>query len=320
MEGELRQIKTDKYTIKSGHIDVGHGHKVYYEQWGNKNVKTPILTFHGGPGGQYKPSYRTAFDPNKHQVIFFDQRGCGNSLPYGRWHHNKTQDLIEDAKKIIDTLKIKRVYLAGGSWGSTLALLFNISYPDVVAATLIRGVFTATSAEINYLDSGQFQKFYPEIWDSFVASVPQSHHNNPAAYHYSQLKSKDQARVIESAKAFDALERPLLNFDWEGPIPDWRADSGINDPYDYVPYQIYGHYLESNCFLSQNFILNQASKINNPVYIVQGRYDMVCPPVTAYRLHQQLVNSYLYMTLASHGNDSENRNLYRSIIESTFTN
>lgn len=315
---DIKQVKTDKHTITSEHIDVGHGHIVYFEQWGNEKAKTPILTFHGGPGGQYKPSHKTAFDPGKHQVIFFDQRGCGNSLPYGRWHHNKTQDLVEDAKKIIDHLKIKQVYLAGGSWGSTLALLFNIAYPKLVKANLIRGVFTGTKEETDYVDKGQFQKFYPEVWDAFVASVPKGSRSDPAAFHYARLKSKDPKQVIASAKALDALEGPLLGYDWQGTIPAWRADAKTEDEYDYVPYQIYGHYLANDCFLPQNYILKNASKIKNPVYIVQGRYDMVCPPVTAYRLHQALKDSYMYTTLASHGNDSENRNLYKSIIETVF--
>lgn len=313
---DLREIKTDKYTIKSGHLDVGHGHRVYFEQWGNPKAETPILSFHGGPGSCYSAHHKHNFDPHKHQLIFYDQRGCGNSLPYGRWHHNKTQDLIDDAVRVLDELGVKKVHLWGGSWGSTLALIFNIQHPQKVKTNTVRGVFTGTQPEIDYLDKGQFQKFYPEVWDRFVASVPEKYADNPAKYHYQVLASSDQEAIVASSKALEELEGPLLGFDWKGYSPDYAAQEDTE--YDYVPYLIYAHYLRNSCFLPKDYVIKNAHKIQNPLYIVQGRYDMCCPPVTAYRLHQAVAGSKLIMTLASHGHDPENRTALKTLITTLY--
>ena len=316
----MKTIKTDEYTIKSGHLSVSNGHNIWYEQWGNPKSKIPVLSFHGGPGSQYKPHHKYNFDPEIHQVISFDQRGCGNSLPYGELKYNNTQELIKDAKLILEHLNIEKVYLFGGSWGSTMALLFNIDYPDIIEATIIRGIFTGTKAEISYVDKGLFKNFYPAVWERFVNSVPKSHKNNPAKYHYRQLNKTDNKSNIRSSKALEELEWPLLGFDWLG-FNDIKIDKDPTQKlleYDFVPYKIYAHYMQNNCFLSGNYIIENCIKIKNPVHIVQGRYDMVCPPITAYNLHKTLQNSELYITLSSHGNDPETRSVLKTLIKTTI--
>lgn len=317
----MQTVKTDNYTIKSGHLDVGDGHKIWYEQWGNSQAKTPILFFHGGPGSGFKPHHKSNFDPRQHQLIGFDQRGCGNSLPYGSIIHNTTQDLLLDAIKLLKYLKINRIYIHGRSWGSTLACLFTIKYPEYVIATLISGIFTATQAEIDYLDKGYFKNHYPEVWEQFVHSVPKSYADNPAEYHYKRIAGTDKKAIETSAKALSDLESPLLQFDWTGYDNSIKPDLDPNKPkeeYDPVPYKIYGHYLQNACFLDPNYIMKNASKIKSPVYIVQGRYDMCCPPVTAYNLHKTIERSKLFMTLGSHGQDPENRIALKTIIETVF--
>ena len=183
-----RTVKTNRYTISEGWLDVGDGHKIYYQQWGNKNAKTPILTFHGGPGGEFKLKYANIYDPKVHQVIFFDQRGCGNSIPYGKINNNETLSLIEDAKKILDHLGIEKVYLLGGSWGSTLVLLFGIKFNNLVRAIITGGVFLGTKSEINYLDWGGFSNFYPEVWEKFKSTRTGSDPMQVAAEHYKILE------------------------------------------------------------------------------------------------------------------------------------
>lgn len=312
----LRNDYTDQYTIKSGHLDVGHGHKIYYEQWGNKQSKVPVVFFHGGPGAHYKAAYKNSFDPKFQQVIFFDQRGCGNSFPYGRIEHNTTQDLIADTKKLLDHLHIKKVNLLGGSWGSTVALLFNIAYPDIVKNTIIRGVFLGSQDQIAYVDSGHFKTFYPEVWARFIASVPERYRSSPAAYHYKMLHSNDKKKVIASSKALSDLETPLLRFEWKGYT--MLQPKTKDEDFDHVPYLIYGHYLSHKCFLPENYIMSNVNSIHNPVYIVHGRYDMVCPIITAYELDKSLQNSKLYITHASHGNDPENAMATKILIDHVF--
>lgn len=319
---KLKETQTDSRTIKSGHLDVGQGHKVYYEQWGNKKAKTPILFFHGGPGSNYKWRHKRLFDPDVHQVIFFDQRGAGNSLPYGKLEHNTTDHLIEDAAKILKHLGVKHVYAYGVSWGSTMATLFTIRRPKQVRATIVGAIFSGSQTEIDYIDKGYFGRYYPEVWERFVASVPKSFADSPASYHYEQLKKGSPKDIVDSAKALEDLELPLLMFDWPGyehsnTIRD--KEPGDKEEYDYVPYQIYSHYLSQGCFMPDKHVLTKASGIKTPFAIVQGRYDMVCPPAAAYELHKAIPKSKLYITLDSHGSsDHENRTVTRTLIDAMF--
>lgn len=317
---DIRELQTDNFTIKSGHLDVGGGHKIYYEQWGDPNATVPILSFHGGPGSNYKASHKNLYNPHVHQVIFFDQRGCGNSLPYGKLENNTTDDILSDAVKILEHLGIKQVYTTGGSWGSTLATLFTIRYPKKTKATIVGGIFTGTKHEIEYVDKGYFKNFYPEVWERFVASVPESYQDNPAAYHYDKIANGAKIEITTSAKAFAELEIPLLQFDWQGygqTIPDKKPDEG--ETYDNVPYQIYAHYFSQRCFLPEGYILKESANIKTPFAIVQGRYDMVCPPKTAFELHRAIPHSKLYITLGSHGaSDPENRSVKRALVDTMF--
>jgi proline iminopeptidase len=312
---ELREDKTDKFTIKSGHLDVGGGHKVYFEQWGNKNAKIPILYFHGGPGSRYKTKHKLPFDPNRHQVIFFDQRGIGNSLPYGKTEDNETKELTADSIKILDHLKIKKVYLYGSSWGSTLALLINIEHSKRVVANVINGVFTASRNEIQNIYDGRSAYFYPDIEEKFIASVPYTYSNNPMEYHINVLTTqKDEAKLIRSAQALEAHDLPVLTFDYLA-----AGTASQTKEYDYISFTILAHYLKNEYFLPANYILNHVSQIKNPLYIVQGRYDMACPPVTAYKVHKSVDGSKLFMTLGGHNDkEPENRTALKSIIETVF--
>lgn len=304
----LRTVKTDEFTIASGHLEVGNGHRVWFEQWGNTKSKVPILLFHGGPGSEFKPKHKYDFDPQTHQIISFDQRGCGNSLPYGEIRHNTTHDLIADALEILEHLNITKIHVTGGSWGSTLALLFAIKHPERVETIIINGIFTGTQDEIDWLDKGMFSKHYPEVWERFVASAPEDYRGNPAEYHYGIIENNDTAKLETTSKALSDLEVPIMMFDWRGFSANIKKDTDPNNPpeaFDSVPYKIYGHYFSKACFLEPDYIMKNASKITAPLYIVQGRYDMACPPFTAYNLHKAVPGSKLYITLASHSHDPE---------------
>lgn len=314
---ELATVKTDEFTIANGHLPVGDGHEIYYEFWGNPDAESVILSFHGGPGGQFKDKHKYIFDPKTQAVILFDQRGCGNSMPYGKREHNTTDDTIADAVKLLEHLKINSVHIYGGSWGSALALLFAIREPKRVKNVIVNGVFTGSQAEIDFLDKGLFVRHYPEVWERFQASVPVVHRNDPAAYHYEMLNNDNPDVRKKSAKALEELEMPLLGFDWPG-YDDIKRDAISTDSYDEVPYMIYAHYLSNECFLPDAYILKNAHTITAPLYIVQGRYDMACPPITAYTVHKAVPGSKLFMTLGSHGRDPENRTALKTLISTVF--
>lgn len=299
--------RIDQHTISYGHLAVGNGHKIFYEQWGVKHSKTPVLFFHGGPGGSCSPGQKQIFDPSKHQVIFFDQRGGGESTPKGSLERNSTDDLLDDAIKLLDHFKIQKAALFGGSWGSTLALLFAIKYPERVTKIVVRGIFLADE-DIEFVDQGRFKTFVPEVWEHFLTTVPKSWNKPPTDYHYNEIESGDPKRQLRSAAALENLEAPLLSLDDRYHFIDLDK---IPDDYDPTSYIIYGHYMKSHCFIERGFILENAKYIKVPTYVVQGRYDMVCPFESAWKLMKVLPDGHFFPVVAGHS--ASDRPLYDTL-------
>ncbi len=297
----------DKYTNRELMLDVGDGHTLYVHDWGHDDANVPILFLHGGPGSGVSDKHKRRFEPENQRVVFFDQRGAGKSLPKGELRDNTTDKLIEDIEKILSKLQIKKIILVGGSWGSTLALTYAIRYPERVKNLVVSGIFTARSEEIDYIDNGGFRAFFPEVWNRYVASVPRQNQANPSKYHYEHALGKNKNFAKKSAYAYMQLEGPLVSIDdryYPDSFDDFEPEGMI----------IEMHYLHNNCFLEENYILNNAAKLTMPVWIIQGRYDMVCPPMTAYDLHGKLPNSQLIWTIAGHGNDRSNYDVLRSVL------
>ena len=299
----------DKYTNKEFFIEVGDGHQLYVYDWGNPKG-LPVIFLHGGPGSEIKDGYKRIFDPSRHHVIFFDQRGCGKSLPAGSLKHNTTADLVEDITKIADQVKFKQFVLQGGSWGSCLALAYAIKYPKRVKALVIRGIFTGSQQEIDYFDKGEFATYFPDVWERYLGTAPKSHHDSPTKYHYERILGKDDKAMRESACAYENLEGALLSLD------DRFVPRSPNDPtYDPNGIRLEVHYLANGCFMPDNYIFDNARKLTMPVWIVQGRYDMVCPPTTAYKLYKKLPNGRLIWTVGGHrGSERETENVTHTIL------
>lgn len=297
----------DEHTIQETFIEVGDGHTLYVQEWGNPKG-APIIFLHGGPGAGVHNKHRSAFDPAQHRVIFFDQRGCGRSLPYGSLEHNTTTDLINDIEKIADHLGLQQFVLTGGSWGSTLALAYALAHPERVRALVISGIFTGAQAEIDYFDKGDFRTYFPEIWERYLAATPKSHHANPTKYHYDRVLHGDEQAVRESAYALENMEAALLSLD------DRFAPGPFGD-FDPVGAIIETHYLANGCFLPERHIFKNASKLTMPIWLVQGRYDFVCPAITAHELHKALPNSQLVHTIAGHrGGERSTQDVTRALL------
>ena len=294
----------DDYTNQEFFIDVGHGHQLYVQDWGKPDARVPIIFLHGGPGGGCSDRHKGRFDPKEQRVIFFDQRGGGKSLPTSSLEHNTTPDLVTDIQKIADHLGLKKFIVSGGSWGSCLALTYAIKHPERLAGLVIHGVFTASQAEIDWLEHGRFQDFFPDAWDRYLAATPKSHHKNPSGYHFQRALGQDAAAAKQSAYAYECLESALLKLDDHFTPPEYST----YEPTGIIT-EIY--YLANRCFMPDNFILNNAHLINVPVWIVQGRYDVVCPPITTHKLHQKLPNSRLVYTINGHKAEHEAHNLLR---------
>ncbi|WP_135502694.1 prolyl aminopeptidase [Roseovarius aestuariivivens] len=260
-------------------LDVGDGHQVYVEQSGSK-TGIPVVVLHGGPGGGCSPAMRRYFDPRHYRIILFDQRGCGRSKPHASVEDNTTWHLVADIERIRETLGIDAWIVFGGSWGATLALVYAQSHPDRVKHLVLRGVFTMTRAELDWFYGGGAGRFWPETWKRFQSLIPEDERGDMIAAYHSRLFSGDRSEEIRFAKAWSSWENALATVHSNG--------QGGDSPAEYARAfaRLENHYFRHGGFLGQDgYIYDNMHKIADiPGIIVQGRYDMICPPEAAYRL------------------------------------
>lgn len=286
--------------FKKGYLPVGQEHKLYFELCGNTKGK-PVLVLHGGPGAGCRGKDRQFFNPKRFNIILFDQRGAGRSKPAGSLVANKTQYLVEDIRKLLKHLGIKKIFLFGGSWGSTLALCYAIKYPKTVAGMLLRGIFLARKSDHYYTYHGPAKEIFPEAYEKLLALVPKNQRKNLEKCYFNKINSRDKKTSKKFAQAWLGYEQAIMYLKQ----PKEKRKKRRN----MIAFaRIESYYLSNFCFLKENHILNNANKIANiPTTIVHGRYDLVCPPAAALELHRKLKNSKLCFTLAGHYSmDAEN--------------
>lgn len=274
----------------TGMLDVGDGHRIYWEVSGNPTGK-PVVFLHGGPGGGTSPLQRRLFDPAAYRIVLFDQRGCGRSTPHVATRepdeHNTTWHLVADMEALREHLKIDRWLLFGGSWGSTLALAYAQLHPDRVTEIILRGVFLLRQSELDWLYRGGAGALFPEDWATFAALVPEG----DVLAGYRRLLD-DPATATGAAVAWS---------NWEGAIvsltPNPNLVATYADPRFAVAFaKLALHYFTNAGWLDDDQLLRDAGKLAGiPGRIVQGRYDVVCPPVTAWDLHRAWPDSNLTM-------------------------
>jgi proline iminopeptidase len=297
----------DSHTIQEFYLDVSYNHQLYIQEWGNPEATSSIIYLHGGPGSGVSNSSKQRFDPEIHHVIFFDQRGSGRSLPAGKLQHNNVGLLEEDINSIVDKLKLKNLILIGGSWGSTLALYYAIKNPRKVKALILDGVFTGTKAEAEWLDNGKWRTFFPEVWQKYADSVPKEYSDNPSEYIIRQSQSKNKSEFKKAIYNYVSMEAALLKLDSSIPLPELEV-------FDETAGAIELHYLRHNWFLTDNYIIKNAHKLAMPVVLIQGRYDMVCPPKTAYTLSKELPNCRLIWTINGHIKQHESHTVFNVVL------
>ncbi len=272
-------------------LDVGDGHKIYVEQCGNPNG-FPVVVLHGGPGGGCSPAMRRYFDPSHYRVILFDQRGCGRSRPHASVEANTTWHLVRDIEAIRTTLGIGQWAVFGGSWGATLALIYGISHPERTAALILRGVFMMTQAELNWFYGGGAGRFWPDVWARFTDIVPEDERGDLIGAYHRRLFSGDLVQETRFARAWAAWENTLASIESNG-------RGGGESPAEYARAfaRLENHYFTNAGFLDEDgWILNNVDRLKGiPGYIVQGRYDMICPPISAHGLHKAWPGSDLRM-------------------------
>jgi len=270
---------------RTGRLRVSAIHELYFDESGNPGGK-PVVFLHGGPGGGTDAKMRRFFDPARYRIILFDQRGCGRSTPHSSLIDNTTGDLVEDIEKLRIHLGIERWQVFGGSWGSTLALAYAQAHPERVTELVLRGIFLLRRWEIEwfYQNPGGAAALFPDLWERYVAPIPPAERGDMIGAYYRRLTSEDSAVVIEAARAWSV---------WEGATsfmnvnPDYVAKFE-DSAYSAAFARIECHYFVNRGFLGRDGqLLEDVGKIRSiPGYIVQGRYDVVCPARSAWDLHR----------------------------------
>jgi len=277
-------------------MDMGEGHRVYVEQCGRPDG-VPVLVLHGGPGGGCSPAMRRYFDPNVYRVVLFDQRGCGRSRPHASVEHNTTWHLVSDIEAIREALGIERFILFGGSWGATLALVYAISHPMRVRHLVLRGVFLSMKSELDWFYGGGAGAFFPELWAKFCDLIPHDEQGDMIAAYHRRLFSGDLALETRAARLWANWENALASVHSTGNLGDSPAE------YARAFSRLESHYFMNGGFLANDgWILDNKSRINAiPADIIQGRFDMICPPLSAYRLASSWAGANLQVIgLAGH--------------------
>ena len=274
----------------SGYLAVDDLHTLYWEECGNP-AGEPVVFLHGGPGGGLSPRHRRFFDPQHYRVVLFDQRGAGQSTPHGEVRANTTQLLVDDIERLRDMLGIERWLVFGGSWGSTLALAYGQTHPARCAGFILRGIFLCTQAEIDWFMAGMGQ-FFPEAHAAFAAEVGEDERGDLLQAYARRLFGDDEAVRARAARAWSIYEGRCA---FLRPNPEAVADVG-SDAVSLGIGRLEAHYFLNVGFLEEGELLRKMDRIAHlPAVIVQGRYDMVCPPVSAWQLHAAWPGSKLLM-------------------------
>ncbi|MDP7323257.1 MAG: prolyl aminopeptidase [Candidatus Woesearchaeota archaeon] len=281
---------------KKGYLKVGGGHRLYYELCGNPEGK-PLLVVHGGPGAGCTPKHRREFNPKVWNIILLDQRGAGRSKPVTSIKQNTTWHLVDDIKKLLEKLKIDKIFLRGGSWGSTLSLAYAITYPETVTGMLISGIFLSTKEEMDYFMKGGNSTHFPEAWERFISMVPKKERANADRAYFKRITGRNRKKAREYAFEYAYYEFSLLKMN----TTEKEIRKKLKD-INYLAFaKIESYYLMNKCFLKENWIIKNAKKIENiPLTIIHGRHDTVTIPKAAYNLHKAIPKSRLFFTQGSH--------------------
>ncbi|MFC2087620.1 prolyl aminopeptidase [Bacteroidota bacterium] len=278
---EIEPYETD-------YLKVSNLHEIYYELSGNPDGK-PVFVLHGGPGGSTSPYMRRFFNPEKFLIVMHDQRGAGKSKPFAETKQNTTQLLVEDIETLRNHLDIGKIILFGGSWGSTLALAYAEEFPENVYGLVLRGIFTATKAEIDHFYHGGIRKYFPEVYyEQFLGSLENPDTGNMPAHLLHIFQQGDSAMIKKYAKVWAAYEIKISGLD----ISDAELESILKNFNPLAFGVLENYYMAHNCFLEENQLINNIHKLKGiPTIMVNGRYDMICPPITAYLIHKKFPES-----------------------------
>lgn len=264
-------------------------HEIYVEECGNPGG-IPVLFVHGGPGAGCEAYNRRFFDPDLYRIILFDQRGAGRSRPHAELEGNTTQALVEDIEAIRTELGIEQWVVFGGSWGSTLGLIYAEAHPNRVLGLILRGIFLSRSADLQWFYQEGASRIFPEYWDDFLAPIPEAERDDLLQAYHRRLTGDNELARMSAAKAWSL---------WEARCATLRPNQGVeehfSDPHIALALaRIEAHFFVNGIFLEENHVLDHASRLQGiPGFIIHGRYDVICPADNAHALHQAWPDSEL---------------------------
>jgi proline iminopeptidase len=267
----------------TGRLRVSPIHELYYEQCGNPNGK-PVVFLHGGPGGGISPDYRRYFDPKVYRVVLFDQRGSGKSTPHASIEENTTWDLVADIERLREHFGINQWQVFGGSWGSTLALAYAETHPDRVTELVLRGIFLCRPKEIAWFYQEGASAIFPDVWEEYLNVIPVAERDDMVSAYHRRLTGDDEAARLQAARAWSIWEGSTSKLFFDPSMIEKFADPEFALAFA----RIECHYFMNNSFFStDNYLIENVGSIRAiPSVIVQGRYDVVCPIMSAWELHR----------------------------------
>jgi proline iminopeptidase len=288
---ELRTLYPRIEPYRSGRLDVGDGHSLYWELSGNPGG-TPAVFLHGGPGAGCSPDHRRLFDPARYNVLLFDQRGCGRSTPHASLEANTTWHLVEDIERLRAMVGAEKWLVFGGSWGSTLGLAYAETHPARVSALILRGIFTMRQAELDWFYQSGASTLFPDKWESFLAPIPAAERGDLVAAYHRRLTGDGKAVQLECAKAWSRWEGATITL-----LPDESTVAAHTaDSFAIAIARIENHYMVNRGWMEEGQLIRDTANIRHiPGVIVQGRYDACTPAVTAWDLHRAWPEAELHI-------------------------
>jgi proline iminopeptidase len=276
---------------RSGRLDVGDGHEVYWELCGNPDG-IPAVFLHGGPGAGCSPDHRRLFDPERYNILLFDQRGSGRSTPHASLEANTTWHLVDDMEKLRDLMGAESWLVFGGSWGSTLALAYAQAHPERTTGLILRGIFTMHQWEIDWFYQHGASQMFPDKWEKFLAPIPESERDDLVAAYHKRLTDSDPAVRLAAAKAWSGWEAETVTL---LPNPELVGEH-MSDDFAIAIARIENHYMVNLGWLEEGQLIRGTDRLRGiPGVIVQGRYDCCTAPAAAWKLHRAWQEAELHI-------------------------
>lgn len=291
MQSYERTLYPEIEPYETGMLDVGDGHTLYWERCGTPGAK-PAVFLHGGPGGGMAPSHRRQWDPDLYDVLLFDQRGCGKSLPFAEIEHNDTWRIVADMERLREMCGHDAWQVFGGSWGATLALAYAQKHPERTTEIVLRGVFLARAQEKKWLYSYGASEIMAEQWDAFTGLIPAAERGNLVKAYHTRLTSDDEATRLAAAKEWSLWEGSVATL-----LPNPSLLEEFADPSKALPFaRICARFFLEDFYLEEAQLLNDIDRIKHiPTIIVQGRHDICTPPAAAWAVKKAMREAELWM-------------------------